>query len=286
MNTIITADACINHNGSYNTLIELLHMVKRVQDFTREKVLFKLQKRDPNVYSDKPYYSWRLEREVPYKVHKAALEFTIDQYRIFSSEAKALAIEWYVSVFDFSSLDLMANNFEFKYWKIASPVTAELPDLAQEIAKQPGKKFVSTGMCSVVELDSTVENILKVAHENDVCLLHCVSMYPVPVSKVNLKSIDWLRKRYGLAVGYSSHDTGVALSVAAVARGATAIEKHITLDRGLPGPDHGLSLEMRGLETLVRHISDIEKAIGDEQKVFYGEEKLVRDKVRITALKG
>jgi len=257
-------------------------MVVKVKEFTGENILFKLQKRNSEVYSDKPYNSWLLNREVPYKVHKAALEFTIDQYKDFDSIAKSKNVDWYVSVFDCDSLELMANNFDFKHWKIASPVTAELPELAVEIAKLSGIKFVSTGMCSEKELDFTINGILKVAQEADIILMHCVSMYPTPVDKVNLKSIDWLKNRYGLKVGLSSHDTGVALSVCAVAMGAEAVEKHITLDRGLPGPDHGLSLELKGLETLIRHISDLEKALGFEGKVYYEEEKFVRDKVRIT----
>ncbi len=282
MKTIITADACINHNGQFSQLIDLLDMTAKVNEFTGENILFKLQKRNPEVYSDKPYYSWLLNREVPYKVHKAALEFTIDQYKDFDRIAKSKNVEWYVSVFDHDSLDLMAKNFSFNYWKIASPITAELTDLAVKIAQLPGIKFVSTGMCNEHELDFTVNSILKVSNEADIYLLHCVSMYPTPVDKLNLKSIEWLKNRYGLKVGLSSHDTGVTLSTCAIAMGAQAIEKHITLDRGLSGPDHGLSLELKGLETLVRHISDIEKALGYEKKVFYEEEKFVRDKVRIT----
>lgn len=281
MQTIITADACINHNGCFQTLIDLLNMTVKVKEFTGEDILFKLQKRNPEVYSDKIYQSWLLNREVPYKVHKAALEFTIDQYKDFDGIAKKKNVEWYVSVFDSKSLDEMATNFNFNYWKIASPVTAEMTDLAVEIAKLSGIKFVSTGMCNEKELDFTVNRILKVAKEADIILMHCVSVYPTPVNKLNLKSIDWLRDRYGLKVGLSSHDTGVAMSVSAVAMGAQAIEKHITLDRGLPGPDHGLSLELKGLETLVRHICDLEKALGHESKVYYEEEKFVRDKVRI-----
>lgn len=281
METIITADACINHNGCFSTLIDLLSMIVKVKGFTGENILFKLQKRNPEVYSDKPYHSWLLNREVPYKVHKAALEFTIDQYKEFDSIAKSKNVEWYVSVFDHDSFKLMADNFSFNYWKIASPVTAEMTDLAVEIAKLSGIKFVSTGMCNEKELDFTINEILKVAKEADIILMHCVSMYPTPVDKLNLKSIDWLRDRYGLKVGLSSHDTGVALSVSAVAMGARAIEKHVTLDRGLPGPDHGLSLELKGLETLIRHVVDLEKALGFEGKVYYEEEKFVRDKVRI-----
>lgn len=282
MQTLITADCCINHSGQFSQLVDLLNMVVKVKEFTGESILFKLQKRDPEVYSDKPYYSWLLNREVPYKAHKAALEFTIDQYKDFDDIAKSKGVEWYVSVFDSKSLEDIATNFNFRYWKIASPITAELPDLAIEIAKLPGIKFVSTGMCNEKELDFTVNGILKVSKEDDIYLLHCVSMYPTPVEKLNLKSIDWLKKRYGLKVGLSSHDTGVALSVCAVAMGAEAIEKHITLDRGLPGPDHGLSLELKGLETLIRHIVDLERALGHENKVFYEEERFVRDKVRIT----
>ena len=281
MKTIVTADCCVNHNGQFSQLTDLLNMVVKVKEFSGENILFKLQKRNPEVYSDKLYDSWLLNREVPYKVHKSALEFTLDQYKEFDDIAKSKDIEWYVSVFDSKSLDDMANNFDFKYWKIASPVTAELPELAVDIARQPGLKFASTGMCSVEELDYVVNRMLMVSPEDDLILMHCVSMYPTPVDKLNLRSIDWLKKRYGLKVGLSSHDTGVALSVCAVAMGAEAIEKHVTLDRGLPGPDHGLSLELKGLETLIRHIVDLELALGEEKKVFYEEEKFVRDKVRI-----
>jgi N-acetylneuraminate synthase len=283
LKTIVTADACVNHNGCFNNLLGLLDMVYKTQVVTGEKILFKVQKRNPEVYSSKMYNSWVLEKQVPYREHKRALEFDIWQFELLDKEARKRGIEWYCSVFDRKSLDDMASNFSFNYWKIASPVTACDVGLVAEICKQPGLKIMSTGMCTIEELDKAIYVALKNTTDDDLILMHCISMYPTPNRRVNLAVMDTLGERYGLRVGYSSHDAGVPISVAAVARGAVAIEKHITLDHTYPGPDHALSLEYRGLETLIKHIQAVENAIGKPEKMYYDEEKEIREKVQIAA---
>lgn len=283
METIITADACVNHNGSFDVLVQMLEMVHKVQVVTGEHILFKMQKRNPELYSEDLYNSWVLNKYVPYKEHKAALEFGLREYAQLDGWCKAHDMGWYASVFDYDSLDFIASNFpHLKHWKIASPVTAEMPDLARAICCNSGTKYISSGMCTLEELDRTVDEVFKVTGEKDVILMHCVSMYPTPDNRVNLEVMDALGSRYGLKVGYSSHDAGIPISVAAVACGACAIEKHITLNRAGHGPDHALSIEYRGLETLVKHIQAVESAMGTNNKQYYQEEKDVRNKVRIT----
>lgn len=284
MNTLLAVDACVNHGGNFEALLDLLKIIHNAQIVTGSRILFKMQKRDPEVYSSEPYNSWALNRVVPYREHKRFLEFGLEEFKVVNEIASECDIEWYCSAFDFKSLDFLVKQFpKLRYWKIASPVTADQPALARAISEQNGLKFLSTGMCSVEELDRTVNEVAKVTNYDDLILLHCISMYPTPIDQVNLATMRFLNYRYGYSTGYSSHDIGVDISVAAVAMGAHAIEKHITSNKSSPGPDHALSVDENELIDLVKRIQIVERSIGIYDKPFYENEKIIRDKVRIAA---
>jgi sialic acid synthase SpsE len=213
------------------------------------------------------------------------------------------AVDWFASCFDKESVDFIAQ-FNPSYWKIASPCMLDL-DLVRYIARQDGHIIMSTGMSTEEEVLRAVSVVLSrhIAHNYDgykfedipteairpalwqITLLHCCSEYPTPIDHVNLNYIEKLRgiiDGLGISVGYSSHDGGVPLSVAAVALGAEVIEVHITLDRAMPGSDHAASLEREEMERLVRHIRAVEIALGSNEKQFYEGERKIRVKVQKT----
>ena len=149
--------------------------------------------------------------------------------------------------------------------------------LLHEIAKEQKHTFISTGMSTLEEVDKAVEIFRK--HDCPFELMHCCSSYPMKNEDANLSMINTLKMRYGCDVGYSGHETGLSISVAAVAMGATSIERHITLDRAMYGSDQSASIEIVGLKRLVRDIRDVETAMGDGIKSMNEVEISCREKL-------
>ena len=149
-------------------------------------------------------------------------------------------------------------------WKIPSGEITNYPYLI-EIAKTGKQIILSTGMCELEEIRAAV-NLLKDNGSEDITILHCTTEYPAPFSEVNLNVMDTLRKAFGCKIGYSDHTKGIEISLAAVAMGAEVIEKHFTLDRNMPGPDHKASLEPQELKALIEGIRNIELAKGSAEK--------------------
>ena len=170
-------------------------------------------------------------------------------------------IEAFASVFDRESLETLEVMGCPRY-KVASFEIVDLP-LVDALARTKKPLILSTGMATEVELDRAVDTLHQARAERRLALMHCVSGYPVENQDANLRRMDWLR-RYAVPVGYSGHEKGTAISVAAVARGASLIERHLTLDRTMPGPDHAASLEPKGFTQLVRDIRKIEAALGPQ----------------------
>ncbi len=172
-------------------------------------------------------------------------------------------VDFLLSVFDIPSLELFIR-FE--------PLTIKLPSgalvdegLLHAAGKTECRIILSTGMGTLKDIDYAVGILDR--YENDVILLHCTSAYPTPYCDVNLRAMDTLRDAFGLPVGLSDHTLGWEVAVAAVARGAVMIEKHITLDRTLPGPDHAASIEPDEFAAMVRAVRNVELALGDGLKV-------------------
>jgi N-acetylneuraminate synthase len=160
--------------------------------------------------------------------------------------------------------------------KIASaPITNEA--VVEEVAKLAIPVILSTGMSTEVELDRAVSHSKE---DSELSLLHCQSIYPLAASEANLKAMDWLRTCYGRPVADSGHETGLQISIAAVALGAVTIERHVTLDRSNWGTDQSASLEPTGLKKVVRNIRIVEEALGDGIKKVYDSERPIRDKLR------
>jgi N-acetylneuraminate synthase len=210
-------------------------------------------------------------RETPwgtmtYLEYRYRVEFDADQYREIGAYADSKGLDWFASPWDEPSVDFL-EDLDVVAHKVASASVTDI-GLLQRL-RDTGKPIIlSTGMSTIEQIDRAVE----VLGTEDLVMLHATSTYPLPPEEANLLMIDTLQQRYGVPVGYSGHEPGLQISLAAVAMGAVAVERHITLDRAMWGSDHAASLEPHGLMSLVRDIRIIGTARGDGvKKVFPGE---------------
>ncbi len=205
---------------------------------------------------------------------KRGLEFEFEEYREIDRYCREVKIDWLASCWDEASVDCIAR-FNVPCFKIASASLTD--DNLLRHTRATGKPIIlSTGMSTIEEIDHAVDVLGK----NDLILLHACSTYPAYYEELNLRVIDHLRRRYGLPVGYSGHETGLPSSVAAAVLGACIVERHITLDRSMWGSDHAASLEPNGITRLVRDIRLTEKSMGDGVKRVLEREQPVIKKLR------
>lgn len=273
MSTFIIAEIGINHNGSLEIAKQLIDGAVfsgcdavKFQKRTVEKVYSKEE-------LDKP-------RESPWgttnREQKLGLEFGKKEYDEIDSYCKEKGIHWFASAWDIDS-QLVLRQYNLKYNKIASAMLT-CRELLEMVAEEKKYTFISTGMSTMEEIERAV-NIFRKAN----CpfeLMHCNSCYPMKVEDANLRAIPILRERFGCKVGYSGHEVTLIVSCAAVALGATSIERHITLDHAMYGSDQAASIEIVGFYKLARYIRAIENAMGDGIKKVTEEEKKVKDKLR------
>lgn len=281
----IIAEAGVNHNGS-------LDMAKKLVDVATESgadaVKFQTFKADKLVSKTAKRADYQIANtgtnESQHEMIKK-LELTDEAHDILVDYCKKKGIDFLSTPFDLESLDLLANKLNLPKIKLPSGDITNGP-LLLETAKTKKAIILSTGMCGLGEIEIALgilafgllgsnENPSAAAFEKAyyssegrkvlrerVSLLHCTTEYPAPLYEVNLKVMATLEKAFGLEVGYSDHTKGIAVSVAAAALGATIIEKHFTLDRNLPGPDHKASLEPHELIEMVKSIREVEAALG------------------------
>lgn len=262
------AEIGINHNGDINICKELIDVAK---DAGFNAVKF--QKRDINLVYTKEYLN--SPRNSPWgntqRDQKAALEFGLDEYKIIDAYCKKKEIEWFASAWDLNS-QIFLKQFKKKYNKVASPMIKH-QKLLEEIASEGKYTFISTGMSNLTDIDNAVATF-----RNQNCpfeLMHAVSTYPMKDEDANLNCINSLKSRYGCSVGYSGHEVGIAVSLAAVALGITSLERHITLDRAMYGSDQAASVEPAGIRNLISSATKISLAMGD------GVKKIIKDEVPI-----
>jgi N-acetylneuraminate synthase len=205
---------------------------------------------------------------------KRGLEFGADQYQVIDRYCKEKKVDWFASCWDEASVDFM-EQFAPPAYKIASASMTD-DNLLRHHRRTGRPIIVSTGMSTLAQIDHAVEVLGK----DQLVLLHTISTYPAKVSELNLRMIPVLRERYGVPVGYSGHEVGLASSFAAVALGACMIERHITLDRAMWGTDQAASVEPQGLMKLVRDIRVIEDSLGDGVKKVTAEEVPIMKKLR------
>lgn len=255
--TYVIAEIGLNHNGSITTAFELIDVAKwagcdcvKFQKRTIEKV-----------YSAETLAK---PREGPfgttYGDEKHALEFGEHQYNAIDAHCKEVGIDWSASCWDEESVYFI-ESFGVPFLKIPSPVVTQLQLL--KVYRDTGLPlFLSTGLCDMDD----VQRAMDIVGDNVKCLMHCISGYPAPTAELNLSVIPNLAEFFKVPVGYSGHEVGIPTTVAAVAWGAVAVERHITLDRTMYGSDHAASIEPVGLERLVRYIRAVDAAKGDGVK--------------------
>jgi N-acetylneuraminate synthase len=210
---------------------------------------------------------------------KRGLEFGQEAFEAIDEYCRICGIMWFASCWDEGSVDFL-ERFDPPCYKIASASLTDDDLLLYH--RQLGRPIIlSTGMSELHEIDHAVE----ILGTNDLVLLHANSTYPANPAELNLRTIGMLRERYGIPVGYSGHEVGLATSVAARALGACVVERHITLDRAMWGSDQAASVEPLGFQRLVRDIRGVDEALGDGVKVVYDSELPVREKLRRVGLK-
>lgn len=260
----IIAEVGVNHNGD----VELAHrLIDEIADAGADAVKFQTfvpellasqsaeraeyQKR--NTGEDTSQLEMLRRLVLPAEAHMALMDHAQRRKLVFLS-----------TPFDLQSVELLLQ-LPVPAWKISSGDLTNLPFLAR-IASNGLPMLVSTGMATIEEVDVAVATIRAASPGLQFGLFHCVSDYPTAPQDCNLRVMDAMRTRYGCPVGWSDHTQGIAVSIAAVAMGAEILEKHITLDRDLPGPDHRASLEPEEFAAMVRGIREAEAARGDGEK--------------------
>ncbi len=273
MGIFFIAEIGINHNGDLKICKKLIDLASSAGCNA-----VKFQKRDiETVYSKEYLDSFR---ESPWgktqRDQKMGIEFNENEYREIDNYCREKKIEWFASAWDLKSQEFL-NNFNCKYNKIASAMLVNI-ELLKKVAEEKKHTFISTGLSTLKDIEIAV-NIFR-ERKCPFELMHCVSTYPLKEKHANLKTINTLREKFKCNVGYSGHESGLTLSYAAAALGATSIERHITLDRAMYGTDQAASLSPPGLRKIVPQIKKISIALGDGVKRMIEEEKPIAKKLR------
>ena len=273
MSIFFISEIGINHNGDLNICKELIDVAIEAKCDA-----VKLQKRDINEVYTKTFLDQ--PRESPWgktqRDQKLGLEFNRDEYKEINNYCKKKGIEWFASSWDTNS-QLFLREFDLKYNKIASAMLIN-KDLLNLVAEEGKYTFISTGMSTYEDIQKAVD-IFK-SKNCPFELMHSVSTYPMKDEDANLRCINTLREKFNCKVGYSGHESGLAISYAAAALGITSLERHITLDRAMYGSDQSASIEPNGLKQLVSAIRKIEAAMGTGEKVILKEEIPISKKLR------
>lgn len=273
--TFFIAEIGNNHNGDY-------FLAKRTIEQAAKSGAdaVKLQKRTIDAVfakelRDRPQTKDQVLGKT-YGEYRQALELGFDEYVKLKQVAENLGLIFFATPFDATSVEFL-EKVGVPLYKLASFDVTNLP-LLEYVAKKKKPMILSTGLSTLEELDEAVETILR--HNRELVILHCIGSYPTPDESLNLLSIPFLRERYApLPVGYSGHERDILPTLSAVALGAKCVERHLTLDRNLPGPDHAtVSIEPEEFSAMVQSARRIEKALGTLTKGLYEAEKAVRDK--------
>jgi N-acetylneuraminate synthase len=283
---LVIAEAGVNHNGSLPRALGLVDAaagvgadVVKFQSFTASSVA--------SITAPKAaYQEGILESQVEML---RSLELSHDDQIALAERASQRGIKFMSTAFDLASVRFLSTVMGITRAKIPSGEVTNGPYLL-EVAQGAENVILSTGMCTIEEIRSALAVIAFgltsaigtqpsraelertaemgfAAFADRITLLHCTSAYPTPIDEANLAAMDTIRDTFSLPVGYSDHTPGIAVAIAAVARGAVVIEKHLTLDRSMPGPDHAASIEPDQFAALVQGIRDVEQAIGSQEKI-------------------
>lgn len=264
--TIIIAEAGVNHNGS----IELAkQLVDKAVEAGVDYIKFQTFKAANLVTKSAQQADYQMRNvgggdSSQYQMLKR-LELSREEHLELIGYCQQRGIHFFSTAFDFDSIEFL-DSLHLNLWKIPSGEITNYPYIKQ-IAQKQGDVILSTGMSTAEDIQNAVDVLLRWGKTKDqITILHCNTEYPTPFEDVNLLAMQSIAKQFGTKVGYSDHTRGIEVPIAAVALGATVIEKHFTLDRNMPGPDHKASLEPDELKAMVSAIRNIEKALGSSEK--------------------
>ena len=288
--TYIIAEAGVNHNGSLDIAMAL---VKAASNAGADAVKFQTFKAENLVSVSAPKAEYQKKTTggtgSQFEMLKK-LELSEEFHRALFDQCRVLGIDFLSTPFDFKSVDFLYKEVNLKLLKLSSGEITNAP-LLLKVAKTAKPVIVSTGMSTLADIEAALgvlafgylgcdDNPTEMNFRNAFCssmgqdvlrekvtLLHCTTEYPSPMDEVNLDAMETLRAAFGLQIGYSDHTEGIAVPIAAVARGAKVIEKHFTLNRTLPGPDHKASIEPDQLREMILSIRSVEAALGSSQKI-------------------
>lgn len=277
---IIIAEAGVNHNGDLKLAKQLIDVAAeagadyvKFQTFKAEKLVSKEAKK-----ADYQILNFQEEGDSQMEMLKK-LELTKENHYSLVEYAKGKGIKFLSTGFDEESVDFL-HQLGIDFFKIPSGEITNYPYL-KHIAQKGRPVVLSTGMSSMVEIQEAVNVLFKFGVSRDeLTVLHCTTEYPAPLDEVNLKAMITIGEELRVKIGYSDHTQGIEVPLAAIALGATIIEKHFTIDNSLPGPDHKASLEPDELKNMVRSIRNIESALGISEKVVTDSEAKNRDIAR------
>ena len=273
----VIAEAGLNHNGD-------LEIAKRLIAVASEAGAdcVKFQKRHVATLAVSEILDAKDDRfpalGTTYRELRERHEFSLGQFQELKAAAEAAEMDFLCTPFDRESVDFL-EELSVGAYKVASHSNTNLP-LLRHIASLGKPTFMSAGACTLEELDDAVD-VFKSAGTH-LTVLHCVSSYPTPAEEENLSSIGMLRERYEVPVGYSGHEIGYVPTLAAVALGAVAVERHFTLDKTTVGFDHRISLEPEELGAMVRDIRTVEASLGSPRKEVSERELITRNKYKVS----
>jgi len=260
--TLIIAEAGVNHNGDIRLAKKLIDVaamagvdIVKFQTFNASRqVTSNAQKADYQIQTED-------DKESQHEMLRR-LELTDDMHRELIAHCATHNIGFFSTGFDIESIDLLLSLGQ-RHFKIPSGEITNLPYL-RHIGKIGKPVFLSTGMSTLGDIESAIDALEQAGTARDqITVMHCTTEYPAPINEVNLRAMQSIHAAFGVPVGYSDHTAGIDVAIAAVAMGATVIEKHFTIDRNLPGPDHKASLEPTELIAMTAAIRNIEIAVGD-----------------------
>lgn len=272
-NVLIIAEAGVNHNGSLEIAKRLVDEASfagvdiiKFQTFKAEKLVSKAAKQAE-------YQKRNIGKgeETQYAMLKK-LELSNEQHEELIAYCKSKNIRFFSTAFDMDSIDYL-HSLDLGLWKIPSGEITNYPYL-KKIACYKEPVILSTGMCELSDIENAINVLVANGVSKDIItVLHCNTEYPTPMKDVNLKAMLEIKEKFGVEIGYSDHTEGIEVPIAAVALGATVIEKHFTLDKNMEGPDHKASLEPSELKAMVKSIRNIEQALGTGHKTVSESER-------------
>ena len=262
----VIAEAGVNHNGSIELAKQLVDKaVEAGVDFIKFQT-FKAANLVTKKARQAEYQKNNIggDDDSQYQMLKK-LELTQEEHFELIEYCKKKGVRFFSTAFDFDSIEFL-DSLHLGLWKIPSGEITNYPYI-KKIAQKQGDVILSTGMSTSEDIQNAVDVLLKWGKTKDqITILHCNTEYPTPFEDVNLRAMLSIKEHFGTQVGYSDHTRGIEVPIAAVALGATVIEKHFTLDRNMLGPDHKASLEPDELKAMVSAIRNIEKALGSSEK--------------------